>query len=80
MAGRKGMHGARMGSEHRDKIRKSKVLSRLIEHAEGVTEMSQTEVTAALGLLKFAFPPLQAESFSDEAGDSAQTITFKWKS
>jgi hypothetical protein len=68
----------RLTSEHRDKIRKSRVLTRLISHAEGDEAMSQTEVTAALGLLKFAFPPLQPEAFDDEQGTSA--VTFRWKS
>lgn len=70
----------RLTQEHREKIRNSRVLQRLIEHAEGVTEMHQTEVTAALGLLKFAFPPLQAEAFDDDAGTSNQTHVFRWKS
>lgn len=68
----------RLTDEHRDKIRKSKVLSRLISHAEGVEDMKQTEVTAALGLLKFAFPPLQPEAFDDDEGTSSQTMTFRW--
>lgn len=52
----------RLTEEHRDKIRKSKILQRLISHAEGEedVQMSQTQVTAALGLLKKALPDLQS--------------------
>lgn len=52
----------RLTEEHRDKIRKSKILQRLIDHAEGKegVDMNQTQVTAALGLLKKALPDLQS--------------------
>lgn len=62
-----------MGAHHRDKIRKSNILSRLIAHVEGERQITETEdgkvhetdllstsqVTAALGLMGFAFPKLQ---------------------
>lgn len=63
MAGRpKGSgKGVVMGEEHRLKIQKSNVLSRLIKHAESETGiMENSQVTAALGLLNFAIPKLQA--------------------
>lgn len=41
-----------MGDEHRVKIRNSNILNALIEHVEGKREMSATQVTAGLGLLK----------------------------
>jgi len=71
MAGRPpGTGGTRLTEEHRDKIRKSNVLSRLIAHAEGdvTAGMSATQVTAALGLLKKALPDLSAVSLDVEGG------------
>ncbi len=44
--------GFTMSPEHRTKIANSKILSRLIAHVEGDLELSQTQVTAGLGLLK----------------------------
>lgn len=49
-----------MSNEHRDKIQKSNILMALIEHAEGKREMSSTQVTAGLGLLKKALPDLSS--------------------
>lgn len=63
MAGRPKGSKARkavMGEEHRAKIRNSNLLNRLIMHGEGkAPEMTQSEVSAAMGLLGFAFPKLQ---------------------
>lgn len=63
-----GSGGVRLTDEHRDKIRKSNILNRLIEHAEGKVgvEMSPTQVTAALGLLKKALPDLTAVTLSGD--------------
>jgi len=47
-----------MGHSHRDKIKNSNILSVLIEHAEGKREMSSSQVTAGLGLLKKIMPDL----------------------
>lgn len=69
MAGRPpGTGGTRLTEEHRDKIRKSNILNRLIEHAEGKegVEMTPTQVTAALGLLKKALPDLTAVTLSGD--------------
>ena len=58
-----------MSQHHRDKISKSKILSRLINHAEGTLspagvagnqEMSATQVTAALSLLDRVLPKLSS--------------------
>lgn len=58
-----------MSSYHREKISKSKILSRLISHAEGTLspagvagnqEMSATQVTAALSLLDRVLPKLSS--------------------
>lgn len=52
--------GFTMSNEHRVKIQNSNILNALIEHAEGKREMSATQVSAGLGLLKKAMPDLQA--------------------
>lgn len=59
MAGRpRGTGGVALTEAHRDKIRKSNILTALIEHAEGKRDMSATQVSAGLGLLKKALPDL----------------------
>lgn len=66
-----------MSAEHRDKIRNSNILNALIEHVEGHREMSSTQVTAALGLLKKALPDLQAVEHSSDP-EKPMTMTFEW--
>ncbi len=46
--------------QHRTKIQKSKILNRLIGHVEGTEEMSATQVTAAIALLRKCLPDLAA--------------------
>lgn len=50
--------GFRMSDEHRVKIQNSNILNALIEHVEGEREMSATQVSAGLGLLKKVLPDL----------------------
>lgn len=57
--GRGRLPGFVMSQHHRDKIAKSNILNALIEHCEGKREMSSTQVTAGLGLLKKVMPDLQ---------------------
>ncbi len=57
-----------MGAEHRTKIANSKILNRLIGHAEGTVDMSSTQVQAALGLLDRVMPKLQSTSITGEDG------------
>lgn len=70
-----------MTDAHRVKIQNSNILSRLIAHAEGSVEMKQTEVTAALGLLKKAMPDLSAAELthdvSDKLGDLMKALDGK---
>lgn len=56
----------RMGAEHRVKIANSNILNCLLEHVEGRREMSTTQVTAALGLLRKVLPDLQASENKTE--------------
>ncbi len=50
--------GFEMSSEHRVKIKNSNILNCLIGHAEGKRNMSATQVTAGLGLLRKVMPDL----------------------
>lgn len=58
--------GFAMSNEHRVKIQNSNILNALIEHAEGTREMSATQITAGLGLLKKALPDLAAVEISGD--------------
>jgi len=57
-----------MSDEHRVKIRNSNILNALIEHVEGRREMSSTQVTAGLGLLRKVLPDLAASADTDTTG------------
>jgi hypothetical protein len=66
--------GFSMSDEYRKKIQNSKILNYLIDHVEGAREMSQTQVTAGIALLKKCMPDLQATQHSGEIaiGDASQ--------
>jgi hypothetical protein len=49
-----------MDDSHRVKIANSNVLNALIEHVVGQREMSSTQVTAGVALLKKVLPDLQS--------------------
>lgn len=68
MAERGRKPGFRMSNEHRVKIQNSNILNALIEHVGGKREMSATQVSAGLGLLKKVLPDLAASADADEAG------------
>jgi len=77
VAGRpSGPTGVRLTEAHRAKIQNSNILNALIEHAEGRREMSATQVTAGLGLLKKALPDLSAITIG---GDEDNPIAHKHK-
>ena len=58
MAARGRTAGFRMSDEHRVKIQNSNILNALIEHVEGRREMSSTQVTAGVALMKKVLPDL----------------------
>lgn len=72
MAPRGRQPGFRMSNEHRVKIQNSNILHALIEHVEGVREMSSTQVTAGIALLKKVLPDLAATADMGEAGELKQ--------
>ncbi len=69
MATRGRTPGFRMSNEHRVKIQNSNILNALIEHIEGKREMSATQVSAGLGLLRKVLPDLQASADIDGDGE-----------
>jgi hypothetical protein len=74
-AGRpKGTGGSPMSQQHRDKIRNSNILRNLIQHVEGEREMSSTQVTAGLGLLKKVMPDMTETMLK---GDEAAPVVIK---
>lgn len=75
MAARKGPSFS-MSNEHRVKIQNSNILNALIEHAVGEREMSATQVSAGLGLLKKIMPDLAAMQISGDA-DNPVGVIFK---
>lgn len=74
MAARGRTAGFQMGAEHRSKIANSRILSRLIGHAEGTEEMSSTQVQAALGLLDRVMPKLQTVAMEGQDGGPLQVV------
>ena len=76
--GRGRLPGFRMSEHHRDKIRKSNIVSALVQHAEGQREMSATQVTAGLGLLKKVLPDLSATALTDADGGPLQVHVVRY--
>jgi len=75
MAGQRGRTaGFRMSDAHRVKIQKSNILNALIEHAEGQREMSATQVSAGLGLLKKCLPDLSALTISGDEENPVNVV------
>lgn len=76
------MHKARQdyrfGAEYQDKLRAKiktgMVLGALVEHALGKKEMSASQVTAALGLLRKALPDLNATELSGNVTTYQDTL------
>jgi len=58
MAARGRQAGFRMSDEHRVKIQNSNILNALIEHVDGKREMSGSQVSAGIALLKKVLPDL----------------------
>lgn len=71
MAAKRGRKpGFTMSDEHRVKIQNSNLLNALIEHVEGSREMSSSQVTAGLGLLRKIMPDLAMVEHSGEVEHS----------
>jgi hypothetical protein len=68
--------GFTMSPEHRVKIQNSNILNVLIEHVQGTREMSSTQVTAGIALLKKVLPDLQTVEHKGDP-DSPIGLLFK---
>lgn len=68
-----------MTDEHRGKIKNSNILNALIEHVEGAREMSATQVSAGLGLLRKVMPDLASTTITGEDEGPIQ-LTVTWQS
>lgn len=55
-----------MSDAHRVKIQNSNILNALIEHVDGKREMSSTQVTAGIALLKKVLPDLASVTVSGD--------------
>lgn len=64
-----------MSNEHRVKIQNSNILNALIEHAEGQRDMSATQVTAGLGLLRKVLPDLSQSDITHTVKHDATDYT-----
>lgn len=65
--------GFRMDDSHRTKIANSQILNRLIGHVEGSVEMTGTQVTAGIALLKKVLPDLTF-NHHEGAGEAGEII------
>lgn len=74
MAPRGRTSGFRMSDQHRVKIQNSNILNALIEHVDGKRDMSASQVSAGVALLRKVLPDLNTTTI--EGGDNPlQTIT-----
>jgi hypothetical protein len=58
-----------MSGDHRVKIQNANILNRLIECAEGKLELTKTQASVGLGLLKKVFPDLQSVELGNPEGE-----------
>lgn len=66
--------GFTMSNEHRVKIQNSNILNALIEHVEGAREMSASQVSAGIALLKKVLPDMQSVELTGESGGPVQFV------
>jgi len=78
MAERGRSPGFKMPEEHRVKIQNSNILNALIEHCEGKRDMSATQVSAGLGLLKKALPDLAAVTIGGDENSPVKMV-IEWQ-
>lgn len=60
-----------MSDEHRVKIQNSNILNALIEHVEGQRDMTGTQVSAGIALLKKVLPDM---TYNEHAGKDGEPI------
>lgn len=64
-----------MSHEHRLKIANSNIINVLLQHIEGKREMTATQVTAGVALLKKVMPDLQSIEMSGDPENPIETVT-----
>lgn len=73
---------ARLNARHsemvREKIRASQLVNRLEDHVLGELDLSATQVTAALGLLKKCVPDISAVNLGQDEESGPIRLTFEW--
>lgn len=67
--------GFRMSEEHRVKIQNSNILNALIEHVEGKRDMSATQVSAGVALLKKVLPDVSQVTVQGDEENPLQVAT-----
>lgn len=67
--------GFAMSDAHRLKIQNSNILKVLLEHVEGRREMSASQVTAGIALLKKVMPDLQSIEHLGNPDNPIETVT-----
>ena len=77
MAERGRQPGFKMSDEHRVKIKNSNILNALIEHVEGERDMSATQVSAGLGLLRKVMPDLASTTIQGDENGGPLVITWQ---
>ena len=65
-----------MDDSHRVKIQNSNILNALIEHVVGKREMSATQVSAGVALMKKVLPDLSAVTLSGPGDNGEHTVIF----
>lgn len=73
MTGRGRQPGFRMSDDHRVKIQNSNILNALIEHVDGKRDMTSSQVSAGIALLRKVLPDLSATELSGSIDVTTQT-------
>ena len=63
-----------MTDEHRTKIKNSNILNALIDHVVDGREMSATQVSAGLGLLRKVMPDLAATQITGDEDNPVEVL------
>lgn len=78
MAARGRPAGFRMDDSHRVKIQNSNILNALIEHVEGRREMSSSQVSAGVALLRKVMPDLTHNQHEGPDGGPLQVVITRF--
>lgn len=64
-----------MSEEHRVKIQNSNILNALLEHVTGDRDMSSTQVSAGIALLKKTLPDLSSVEVSGDQDNPVHVVS-----